>query len=293
MPFPHLAVTELPFPTPKSVLTQHELRPKRSFGQNFLCDQNLVAKIAALSGNEPGTVVEIGAGLGALTAELLRLGHRVIAIERDRDLLPVLTDWGAAAIDAGQLSLLEADAKTVEYKPLLAGKPRPWVLAGNLPYNLTGQLLQRATQLASELDRAFFLVQLEVAERLVAAPGTSAYGGLSVFVQAAFKAEKAIVVRPGAFYPQPQVDSAVVTLTPHSVPRAEETPEFQRLVNLAFQQRRKTLRNAWRKSLGLPIDELAACAEQATVNLDARGETLSPEDFARMAQAVRELKGRR
>lgn len=279
-------MTALPFPTPKSVLHEHGLRPKRSFGQNFLCDQTLVAKIAGLSGESSGTVVEIGAGLGALTAELLRRSHQVIAIERDRDLLPVLQAWGEPAIATGHLSLLEADAKSVNYAQLFEGKPRPWVLSGNLPYNLTGQLLQRAVHLARELDKAIFLVQLEVAERLVASPGASAYGGLSVFIQAAFNAEKALIVRRGAFYPQPQVDSAVVTFTPHAVPRAEETPTFQKLVNLAFQQRRKTLRNAWRKAYGLTPEELAYCAQRASIDLNLRGETLSPEDFGRMAQTV-------
>lgn len=278
-----------PFPNPKETLVEHGLRPKRSFGQNFLCDAHLVDRIASTC--PPSSfVIEIGAGLGGLTTVLLNRGHRVVAIERDRDMLPVLESRLAGAIESRQLQLCEADAKTVDYAGKLTAEPRPRVLSGNLPYNLTGPLLQRATECAALLDKAVFLVQLEVADRLIAPPDTEHYGGLSVFVQNAFTVKREFVVRRGAFYPQPQVDSAVVSLTPREVPYSEETPVFRGLVNGAFQKRRKTLRNAWAGVGDLSPEELAAAAERAGIRLDDRGETLGVEQFATMSRAIATVK---
>jgi 16S rRNA (adenine1518-N6/adenine1519-N6)-dimethyltransferase len=274
----------LPFPTPKSILQQFGLRPKKSFGQNFLGDPNLVDRIAGQA--IPGSrVIEIGAGIGALTVALLNRGHQVVAIERDRDLIPVLQQTLAEPIERRQLTLLEADAKTVDYGAILAENPGPWTLTGNLPYNLTGVLLQRATELAPLLSRAVFLVQLEVAQRLTSEADGDAYGALSVFAQAAFRVQRAFVVKRGAFVPQPNVDSAVVTFDTLTPPRAEETDTFRAVVSAAFHQRRKTLRNAW-KGLGLSSEALEELATMASVSLDARGETLSVDDFARVSSQL-------
>lgn len=258
------------------------LRPKKSFGQNFLADPRIARAIAELATMpEGGTVVEIGAGLGALTSLLLERAARVVAIERDRDLCPILRESFAAPIAEGRLALVEADAATLDYLPLFAGQPKPHVLAGNLPYQITGRLLELASQLADSLDRAVFMVQREVADRLVAAPGTASYGALTVFVTAAFRVERALQVPRGAFYPSPDVDSSVVVLAPER--RAHETEAFRDAVRAAFAQRRKTLRNAWRK-LG-PSAEIERRAKLAGIDLDRRGETLSVEEFARFAEA--------
>jgi 16S rRNA (adenine1518-N6/adenine1519-N6)-dimethyltransferase len=261
------------------------LLPKKSFGQNFLMDPAICARIAALATDPAGgTVVEIGAGLGALTDPLLARAARVIAIERDRDLCPILRDTFAAALESGRLVLVEGDAKQVDVAALFADGPRPHVLTGNLPYQLTGVLLERATTLADVLDRAVFMVQAEVADRLVAPPSGEAYGALTVFVGAAFAVSRSLKVGRGAFFPRPGVDSAVVTLTPHRPPRALETERFRAAVRLAFAQRRKTLRNAWSQLGG--ADELRARAERAGIDLGRRGETLSVEEFARFAETV-------
>jgi 16S rRNA (adenine1518-N6/adenine1519-N6)-dimethyltransferase len=260
------------------------LRPKKTFGQNFLADQRIAASVAALA-TEPagGTVVEIGAGLGALTAPLLVRAFSVIAIERDRDLCPLLLEAFALPIAEGKLTILEDDAKQIDLGSLFAAGPRPHVLAGNLPYQITGPLLERTTALGSRIDRAVFMVQREVADRLIAPPGGDAYGALTVFVSAAFRVERAMRVSRGAFRPVPNVDSAVVTLTPLSPPRAAETEAFRAAVHAAFQKRRKMLRNAW-ASLG-PPDEIARKADAAGIDLDRRGETLSVEEFAGFAEA--------
>jgi 16S rRNA (adenine1518-N6/adenine1519-N6)-dimethyltransferase len=183
--------------------------------------------------------------------------------------------------------LLEANAKTADYEGLLASLPRPHVVAGNLPYQLTGVLLERLTTLADELDRAVVLVQAEVACRIAARPSTPAYGALSVFVQAQFSPRQALSIKAGAFFPQPSVDSVVVVLEPRRPPVTAETPIFQQVVKLAFHQRRKQLKNAWSSLLGR--EQLEQAARRAGIALEARGETLGVEAFARMAQAVAEL----
>jgi len=259
------------------------LSPKKTFGQNFLVDRNVsnrIADLASLGG--AGTVVEIGAGLGALTEPLLARAAKVVAIERDRDLCPILREAFAEEIASGKLEIVEADAKRADLAALLMSGPPPRALAGNLPYQLTGPLLEIATSLTAAIDCAVFMVQIEVADRLVAAPASPAYGALTVFVSAAFDVARAMKVSRGAFQPRPGVDSAVVVLTPHRPPRAAETDEFRAAVRAAFTQRRKTLRNAWSK-LGT-VAEVSSRAASAGIDLDRRGETLSVEEFARFAE---------
>jgi 16S rRNA (adenine1518-N6/adenine1519-N6)-dimethyltransferase len=276
-------------PSPKAELARWGLKPKKRFGQSFLADARLAERIALAATDPPGgTVVEIGAGLGALTRPLLARAARVIAIERDRDLVPVLRHELRAPLLSGQLELVEADAKQVDFGACLRQGPAPRVLAGNLPYQITGPLLERTIGVASDVARVVFLVQLEVADRLAALPGSSSWGALSVFVHATFAVRREFIVRRGAFYPAPSVDSALVVLEPRAEPLAAETPAFRALVHAAFQQRRKKLRNAWQGVLGADHDDLARAAERAGIDLGARGETLTVDAFGRMA---RELEG--
>jgi 16S rRNA (adenine1518-N6/adenine1519-N6)-dimethyltransferase len=279
-----MSITEL--------LRARGLAPKKRFGQNFLTDPRTCEGIAAAAAGLPatgapdapaGTVLEIGAGLGALTRPLCERAAHVIAIERDRDLVPILREELSQPIADGKLELIEADATQVDWPATLAPWPKPHAVAGNLPYLLTGMLLEQATHAASAIDRAVFMVQLEVAERLAARPGSGSYGALSVFVQAAFDVRRIFTVRAGSFYPKPAVDSAVVLLVPHAPPRAVETKAFQAAVRAAFGARRKTLRNAWKGLYGWSREELTARAEEAGISLDARGETLSVEDFGRFS----------
>jgi 16S rRNA (adenine1518-N6/adenine1519-N6)-dimethyltransferase len=270
----------------RAVLSRHGVRPKKHFGQNFLLDRNLAERIAALAVPDGAAVIEIGAGLGALTVPLLERARSVVAIERDRDLVPALR----AELDehplGAKVRVVEADAKQFDYATELAAEAPPRAVAGNLPYNLTGPLLERLAGLRAVLERAGVLVQLEVAERITARPGTPDYGALSVFLQAAFRVSRPLVVRRGAFFPQPNVDSAVVVLEPN--PDAlEETDWLRKLVKAAFSQRRKQLRNAW--SGLLPPPRLLEVASRAGIELERRGETLSVAEFGRAAsEAARE-----
>lgn len=269
---------------PRTVLRESKLRPKKSFGQNFLVSEPIARATAAACVRDDETglarVVEIGAGTGALTRLLAERARSVVAIERDRDLVPVLRSESIAA------TIVEGDAQSVDLPALLGerdpGSPR--VLCGNLPYALTGQILRRAVQHANCVERVVFMVQAEVAARLLASPGTKEWGALSVFVRAAFDVRRVLRAPPGAFHPPPEVSSAVVELSPLRPPRARETKEFSTLVRRAFEARRKTLRNAWRDVA--PPEDLARIAFACGVSLDARGETLDVEDFARVAEAL-------
>jgi len=268
---------------PKEHLSALGLRPKHHFGQNFLADEAICRRIAELATpRASGAVVEIGAGLGALTAPLLTRARKVVAIERDRDLVPALSQRFAAEVATGQLVIEEADAKSVDWFQHFE-PDEPVQIAGNLPYQLTGPLLERLCALAPRVEHVVVLVQLEVAARLVAKPDADDYGALSVFVQAQFAATREIVVRRGAFYPQPNVDSAVVSLAPRRPPLAEETREFRELVQRAFQQRRKQLRNAWRGVADRSDTQIAQAARAANIDLSLRGESLGVAEFWRMA----------
>jgi 16S rRNA (adenine1518-N6/adenine1519-N6)-dimethyltransferase len=266
------------------LLRARGLAPKKRFGQNFLADPHAARTIAEAATTPPGgTVLEIGPGLGALTRPLLERAERVVAIERDGDLVPILAGELAEAVAGGELTIVEADALAVDWAAELSAGPRPHALAGNLPYLITGKLLERAVGLADAVDRAVFMVQAEVADRLAALPDTEAYGALTVFVQAAFLVRKILTVKGGAFYPRPEVDSAVVLLVPHRPRLAAETEAFRAVVKAAFGARRKTLRNAWKGLFGWSREDLERRAAEAGISLDARGETLGVGAFARIA----------
>jgi 16S rRNA (adenine1518-N6/adenine1519-N6)-dimethyltransferase len=279
---------------PRALLREAGLHPKKSFGQNFLVAEGIARSIAraCVPDDEVGRarVVEIGAGTGALTALLAERAGHVEAIERDRDLVPLLRE----AFAGQAVTIHEADAQAVDFAVLFGeadsdtARSAPRVLCGNLPYSITGALMRVAVENAERIERAVFMVQDEVAARLAAAPGTKTWGALTVFVRAAFGVRRLLRAPPGAFHPPPEVTSAVVELVPLRPPRARETDRFRALVKRAFEARRKTLRNAW-SGLAPDAPTLARAAEEAGVSLDARGETLDVEAFARMAEALDRL----
>jgi len=273
----------------RALLRRAGLSPKRSFGQNFLVAPPVLERIAEACVPEAergrARVLELGAGLGALTSILALRAAKVVAVERDRDLVPLVREELA---DRSNVEIVEGDAQAVDPAALLGApdETAPRVLCGNLPYQITGRLLERASAHAADIERVVFMVQLEVAERLVASPGTKTYGALTVFVQAAFRTKKLFEVSRGSFHPPPEVTSAVVLLAPERPRRAEETDTFRALVKGAFGTRRKTLRNAWGGVAS--ADAIARAAAAANISLDARGETLGVDRFAAMA---RELSG--
>jgi 16S rRNA (adenine1518-N6/adenine1519-N6)-dimethyltransferase len=273
----------------RAVLRDAGLSPKKAFGQNFLVDEPLLAVMAAacVPDDEVGKadVVELGAGLGALTSRLVERARHVTAVERDRDLVPILRRTLSPSVEEGRLTISESDAKRLDVMASFEGQGAPCVLCGNLPYQITGQLLRMATLHAARVERVVFMVQEEVADRLLAQPSSKDYGALTVFVRASFDVERRTRVAPAAFFPMPRVASAIVVLTPARPPRARETEQFRALVKGAFATRRKTLRNAWR-SVFADRAELEAVAGLAGISLDRRGETLDVDAFAHVASLL-------
>lgn len=257
-------------------------RPRKRLGQHFLRDRSVLARIAdalALTGAE--TVVEIGPGRGALTDLLVERAARVIAVEVDRDLVPLLR---ARCAERPHVTIVEADVLDTDLAALAGG---PYRLAGNVPYYITTPILFHALR-APRPEMAVYLVQKEVADRVVAPPGHDDYGALSVNVQALAEATRLFTVPPGAFLPPPAVDSAVLRVVPRDVPAVapEREAAFQRFVIAAFGQRRKQLRRAVRAVRG--VSAAAAEAAIAVAGLDpaSRPEVLSPADFARLLAAL-------
>lgn len=254
-------------------------RVKRRLGQHFLTDPRILARIAdALEAEADDTILEIGPGLGGLTAELVKRAGRVVAIEKDRDLIaPLRARFPTAEI-------VEGDALRIDWHGLLT---HPFLLAGNIPYNITSPLLDKALT-PPEPRRIVFLVQKEVAERVTAVPGTSAYGALSVGLQVVCNAERLFTVPAGAFQPRPKVDSAVLRLTLRSDPMVApaERESFRAVVVGLFGFRRKQLQRAIRELTGWLPDQAAAALHYAGLPEMVRPEVLSPAEFVRLWRAL-------
>ncbi|MCU0624367.1 MAG: 16S rRNA (adenine(1518)-N(6)/adenine(1519)-N(6))-dimethyltransferase RsmA [Gemmatimonadaceae bacterium] len=257
-------------------------RAKKRLGQHFLHDQRVLERIAEAVAPMPGeTVVEVGPGEGALTDRLAERATRLVAIELDRDLVPRLR---ARYAGRSHVEILEADVLEVDLAAVAGG---PYVLAGNVPYYITTPILFHALR-APRPRRAVYLVQKEVADRVVAPAGHDDYGALSVNVQALAVPRRLFTVGPGAFRPAPSVESAVFVVEPRPDPlvtAAEEAP-FQRFVVAMFGQRRKQLVRALREVTGHGADIAQAIIAQAGLAPTSRGETVSPEGFVRLFRAT-------
>jgi len=269
-------------PPLREVIKRHDLRARKSLGQNFLLDLNLTARIARAAGPVEGvTVVEVGPGPGGLTRALLATGaQRVVAIERDARAIAALAD--IAERYPGRLDVVEADALTFDPRSLLKdGSAR---IVANLPYNVATALL--VGWLTTEpwppwFDRLVLMFQREVAERITAAPGSKKYGRLSVLAGWRTEARILFDVAPSAFVPPPKVTSSLVELVPRRSPLSCESIVLQKVTEAAFGQRRKMLRQSL-KSLGRdPLPLLAATGIEPT----ARAEDIPVEGFVALARA--------
>ena len=271
------------YPSPQALLDKYDLRAKKSWGQNFLGDEAALEDIARLAAPVPGeAVLELGAGLGHLTARLVARGAVVTAVERDRDMARVLRGELGDAI-----TLLEADAARLDYAAL-AGGGRLSVV-GNLPYHLTSPILFGLLDQAAHVARAVFLLQREVAERLAAVPGEKDWGILSVFLQREADVSVELIVPPSAFVPPPKVHSAVIRAAfrpPAPEAAVLDAGRFRALVKAGFAQRRKTLKNALEAGRVAPPEALRAALEAAGVDPGRRGETLTVAEWAAVERAL-------
>ncbi|HEY8418221.1 MAG TPA: 16S rRNA (adenine(1518)-N(6)/adenine(1519)-N(6))-dimethyltransferase RsmA [Limnochordales bacterium] len=274
------------------MLSRYGLSPRKGLGQNFLVDRHIVAKILDAAQLSPrDTVLEIGPGLGVLTWELAQRVQAVVAVELDAGLVRWLQDLFARH---PHVHLVHGDALSVDLAALLAEHPpgpggSAKVLA-NLPYYITSPLLMRLLEETLPLSMLVVMVQKEVAQRLAARPGTKDYGALSVAVQLRSTVEVVTTVPPGVFFPPPEVESAVVRLALRPLPAEAGDGRFlHAVVRAAFGQRRKTLRNALQGAAG-PWDKAAVPAALAAAGIDGsrRGETLSVEEFVRLAAALQQ-----
>ncbi|HEX6237216.1 MAG TPA: 16S rRNA (adenine(1518)-N(6)/adenine(1519)-N(6))-dimethyltransferase RsmA [Acidimicrobiales bacterium] len=288
----------------RDLLDRHGVRPSRALGQNFVADPNTVRRIARLAEVGPGDrVVEVGAGLGSLTLALAETGADVVAIELDRHLLPALR----SVVEPAGVRVVQADALRLDWDAILtpSGAPgltspaasgvgaaegpgttapevsRPWVLVGNLPYNIATPLVLDVLARAPAIGRMLVMVQREVGERLAARVGDEAYGIPSVKVAWWADAEVVGRVPPTVFIPEPRVESVLVRLRRHDrrPPRVDRERVF-RLVEAGFGQRRKMLRRSLAGLAG--TDDLA----RAAIRPEARAEELSLDDWVRLAVGV-------
>jgi 16S rRNA (adenine1518-N6/adenine1519-N6)-dimethyltransferase len=270
-----------PFEDPRALLSRRGLRPKDSFGQNFLIAPPVALSIVRAVDPRPDEcVVEVGTGPATLARMLAPRARKILAIERDRDMVSAL----AAEDLPANVTVLEADAAQFDYAAQCASEPT--ALVGNLPYQITGRLIRAFLTPPVQWRVAVIMVQKEVALRLCAAPNDDDWGALSVFTQAACAVERVCDASPRCFHPSPRVVSAVVKLTPRPSPIARETPAFQRVVHALFAARRKTTLNGLSPIAPGGRDAARDALSRAEIDGQRRPETLSIAELGRLTTTL-------
>lgn len=271
---------------PRQLLQTQGLRARKRLGQNFLTSSAIAGKIVDKAAIAPGdAVLEIGAGLGALTVPAARQARKVIAVDKDPRVIKLLrTELAACRI--ANVELIEADILRFPFERHLAHESAPAVVIGNLPYNISSQIIVRLIEYRQFVQRAVLMLQCEMADRLVASAGGRDYGRLSVMLQYCADLKKVIAVDAVHFFPRPQVNSVVIEAHFHTKPKrraADERLLFQ-VVKAAFGQRRKTLRNALRGSLlDLTRATIDAWLAATAIEPRRRAETLSVDEFVQLS----------
>jgi len=273
----------------RAFLERHGLLARRDLGQNFLCNEDLAVRLTSLAGVEPGDcVVEIGTGLGCLTRALAARARRVVTLEVDAGLVRALR---AEDCLPGNVELLHADVLRSDLGQLVAGCEAPVRLVANLPYSISGPVLRRLLDLRDSLVDWSVMLQREVAERLLAAPGSRAYGSLTVLHRSMLEVGKALTLAPRCFFPVPKVRSSFLRMRPLAKPLllAEELSWLEPVVRAAFGQRRKTLVNALRGGALEPAPDAEAVVrvlDGLGIDRRARAESLDVELLLAVARAL-------
>jgi 16S rRNA (adenine1518-N6/adenine1519-N6)-dimethyltransferase len=271
----------------KQELREYGLFPKKRLGQHFLVDRNILNKVirTAEVGKED-VVIEVGPGLGEMTLALARLANRVIAVEIDPKLIEILKKKLA---DCPNVEVVKSDILKVDFKSFLKKEGRPVKVVANLPYQISTPLLFRFIEAKEVFSTLTLMLQREVAERMVASPGGKEYGRLSVLLQMFLDLSVCFFIPPAAFFPHPKVESAVVQMVWKEKPMVETEDEewFKKVVKASFGYRRKTLVNALKHSgLCLP-DSVESRMEKVGIDPRRRPETLTIEEFIRLADALK------
>ncbi len=267
------------------MLERHGLLLKHHLGQNFLVNDEVIGRILALAELEEDDVVfEVGPGIGTLTVGLLSRCSRVVAVEADHTLPAVLAE--TCARDGEKFTLIEGDALRVNAAQLEeAAGAAPNKLVSNLPYQVAATIILRAIEEMPSIERLVVMVQAEVADRIAARPGTKAYGAYTAKLALLGQVTGRFEVGPGNFMPPPHVDSAVVRIDRAPLCSASVAARTAAIIDAAFAQRRKTIRNSM-AAKGFDKSELDAAFERADIDGRSRAETLGPEDFLRLADAL-------
>lgn len=269
-----------PLPPLREVIAAHGLSASKALGQNFLLDEQLLARIAAIPGDlQNRAVLEIGPGPGGLTRALLRAGARVTAVEMDRRCLPALAELGEAF--PGRLRVVEGDALKLDHDELMG---EPYAIASNLPYNVGTALFTdwlSGQKWPPNWTSLTLMFQQEVAQRVVAAPGSSAYGRLAILAQWRAAAKLAMKVHRSAFTPPPKVMSAIVHVTPAEAPAGVSARVLEKLTEAAFGQRRKMLRQSLK---GVP--GALEALDSLGIDPTRRAETLGVAEFVSIAREL-------
>ena len=277
--------------SPQLLLKIHDLRPQKQRGQNFLVGPATAQMIVERAQVQPeDIVVEIGPGLGALTLPLARAAQAIIAIEKDRNLAKILCEeLRAAGMD--NVQVIAADVLQVDLAALARDAGRPITVVGNLPYNISSQIVIQLIPARREVPRAVLMFQKELAARLRAAPGGRDYGRITAMLQYCAAIRSLAVVPAKRFFPSPRVDSEVLEICFHeatSYPPHDEDRLF-RLIAAAFGQRRKTLKNALSSGLQIRTETAGQALVQAGIDPVRRAETLSPEEFVLLEISLQHL----
>ncbi len=268
---------------------KHKFRPKKSLGQHFLKDKEVVREIINKARFDPtDQVLEIGPGLGALTLVLAREVHHVIAIEKDSRLTEILNKR-LSAEKIENVLLINEDILKLDFSRIPSLHERKARVIGNLPYNISSPILERLVESRHTMNRAVLMLQSELAGRLIANPGTKAFGAMTVLVQYHAHVSPLLHVPKEAFRPRPKVDSMVLEMD-FQRPYPEQTEDevkFRRVVKGAFAQRRKTLLNSLKNSLvSCSREEILAALERCGIDPKRRAETLTIDDFLRLTSAL-------
>lgn len=280
----------------KEILKKHGFSFKKSLGQNFLTEPNILRKIVETAGIDQETnVIEVGPGIGALTEHLARVAAQVLAFEIDDRLIPVLEDTLSPYDNVTVVHQDVLKANLVEETKQIFTKERPIKVVANLPYYITTPIMMHFLESDLEVAEMIVMMQKEVADRISAVPGTKAYGSLSIAVQYYMEASIAFIVPKTVFVPQPNVDSAIITLKRREQPAVavSDEKEFFKLTKASFQLRRKTLWNNLTHFYGkdeATVAWLKTSLAEAEIDPSRRGETLSLEEFARLSNTLEKNK---
>jgi len=271
----------------KRELAEYGLTPRKRWGQHFLVDQNILSKVIRTAELEKGDVVlEIGPGTGEMTLALARQVKKVIAVEIDRKLVKVLKEKTA---DLSNIMVIEGDVLKISFEQLYRRGHQQLKVVANLPYQISTPLLFRFIESKQLFSTITLMLQREVAERMIASPGGKNYGPLSIFTQLVSDLSIQFYIKPSAFFPPPKVESAVIHMVWKERPlvRLEEEGWFKKVVKGCFSYRRKRLINALRHADLLLPEDLEKRIEKIGIDSQRRPETLTIQEFARLADALR------